>query len=71
MLVYMYASVRVGGLGLGDSSGATRPVIFCYESDHARRSPVYLLPAGTYYIYVKGTSSSSNVTVYLRHVRIS
>lgn len=69
MLIYMYASVRVAGLGLDEETGQTRPRIFLYESDHARRSPVYFIPAGTYYLYAKGTSTGTP-TVYLRHIRI-
>ena len=69
-LVYIYASVRVAGVGLDEATGQTRPRTFLYESDHARRSPVYFLPAGTYYIYGKGTSAgSATLTVY--EVKIS
>lgn len=69
MLVYIYCGVRVAGVGLDEATGQTRPRTFLYESDHARRSPIYFLPAGTYYPYVKGTSAGSvTVSVYEVHI---
>lgn len=62
-LIFLFASDRVSGLGLSENNTATRPGIMCYESDNARRTPTFIIPAGTYYIYIKASSANAARTI--------
>lgn len=70
-LIYLFASARVSGLGLSASDSETRPEVICYESENARRTPVFVVPTGTYYIYIKASTANSLRNLFVYGVNMS
>ena len=70
-LIYLFASARVSGLGLSASDSETRPEVICYESENARRTPVFVVPTGTYYIYIKASTANSLRNLFAYGVNMS
>ena len=70
--IYLTSSVdsgRATGLGLATNPTESFPRSICYEAEEARRTPIYYLPSGTYYLYEKrNAAATSNNT--LRVLRI-
>ena len=70
-LIYLFASARVSGLGLSASDSETRPEVICYESENARRTPTFVVPTGTYYIYIKASTANSLRNLFAYGVNMS